>query len=132
MRKTKKNPDGSEEILEGDPEELKKYEDLQRSQQDQAPITESPQKPGILHGAEVDGKPLSEEEVEWIRWIRRIDLTPKTSSPIGIVSCRWCGRIDRHSLCWQGHASGLGWSVRCNGIHFDTLLGNENPLLYAG
>lgn len=77
MKKVNKRPDGTEEVLEGDPEELRKYEDLQKPQEQQ-PITESPKKPGILHGAEVDGVPLTDGEVELIRTVRKLgkqDLT---------------------------------------------------------
>lgn len=71
MKKVNKLPDGTEEVLEGDPEELRKYEDLQKPSQQQ-PITESPKKPGILHGAEVDGVPLTDGEIELIRSVRQL------------------------------------------------------------
>lgn len=113
MRKTNKRADGTEEVLEGDPEELRKYEDLQKPQE-QAPITESPKKPGILHGAEVDGIPLTESEKEWVRFLRNFPKYEQTlkpletkpvewpgvGQPIWITYCSTCRRIDCYGNCW--------------------------------
>lgn len=104
MKKTRRNTDGTEEVLEGEAEEIRKYEELQRPEPQPQPVNESPKKPGILHGAEVDGVPLNENETEWVRWLRKfnaqgLDL-PVKSDPIWITSCSSCGRIGCQGGCW--------------------------------
>ena len=115
MKKTNRRPDGTEEVLEGDPEELRKYEDLQKPvTEEQAPITEAPKKPGILHGAEVDGQPLTDAEIELIRFTRKLkpidlkpckpidqqDRLPRYPNPIWITYCSTCGRTTCQGECW--------------------------------
>lgn len=113
MKKTNRRPDGTEEVLEGDPEELRKYEQLEPDKAPAEPITEAPKKPGILHGAEVDGIPLTEAEVEWVRFIRNFPKLPEPikpvetkpwpqypSQPIWITSCSICGRANCQGECW--------------------------------
>jgi hypothetical protein len=115
VKKTNKRADGTEEVLEGDPEELRKYEDLHKPQ-DQVPITESPNKPGILHGSEVDGTPLTEAEIGMIRFLRTFkipevktqplpfepyrDWPQYPQGPIWIVSCSLCHRVDCNGGCY--------------------------------
>lgn len=111
MKKTRRNPDGTEDVLEGDPGEIREYErqiqtdEAEIRHQREQPMNESPKKPGILHGAEVDGVPLTENEVEWVRWLRKfntggLDLKPVKSDPIWITSCSICGRVGCQGGCW--------------------------------
>lgn len=132
MKKTNKRTDGTEEVLEGDPEELRKYEDLQKAPE-QAPITESPKKPGILHGApELDGKPLTDSEIEMIRFLRNFKLPeqkfspiqerwyPQYPDPIWITYCSTCGRTNCGGQCWNLRP--YPW------ITYTTVTGNEIKL----
>ena len=69
MTKTFKRKDGTEEVVEGTPEELAEYE---RRLRESGNLHEAPKKKDILHGAAVDGIPLSEDEVSYVRNRRAI------------------------------------------------------------
>lgn len=113
MKKTRKNPDGTEDVLEGDPEELRKYEELAPDAPPQ-PVNEAPKKPGVLHGAEIDSIPVTDAErsaaEEWIRMIRKIDggftlekfikFVPPLQPPV-TFPCRFCGQAWCSGLCIQ-------------------------------
>ncbi len=124
MKRTYKRPDGTEETLEGTAEELALYEQEQiKKGVASIPETTTP-KPGILHGKpEVDGVPLTDNEVGFIRTLRLIkpldsaplqpiiqpytwpDTVPQwpyESGPIWQVGCSICGMIN----C-AGHNSGF-------------------------
>lgn len=72
MRKVIKRTDGSEEIVEGTAEEIAEYE---RAIKEGGKPQSSKKKP-VLRGAEVDGKPLTDEEVQMVRLVR-LGLLPK-------------------------------------------------------
>lgn len=118
MRKTFKRHDGTTVEVEGTPEELAEYERKIREGSQPASIGEKSKKKPVLRGAEVDGKPLTDEEVALVR-LHRLGLLPKeekketknpfTPMPWPIVvpdpwwsrqdrTCGFCGRINCHEL----------------------------------
>lgn len=70
MKKTVTRPDGTQEVVEGTAEEIAEYEKKLR----EAPKGKG--KKPILHGAEVDGVPLSDDEVNVVR-LKRAGLLPQ-------------------------------------------------------
>lgn len=76
MKKIIKKTDGTEETIEGTPEEIALYE---RQLRELGQLDEQkPGKPGVLHGshATVDGIMLTEGEIELIRACRAISSAP--------------------------------------------------------
>lgn len=74
MKRTFRRSDGTEEVLEGTAEELAEYErKLKREQAEpQQP------RPDILKGLEVDGEPVTEPELDWVRNMRKMLRDPNT------------------------------------------------------
>jgi len=97
MRKTFKRPDGSDVTVEGTPEELAEYE-KKIQEENRGHVHESGKKPGVLRGAEVDGIPLSDGEVNMIRAVRAIK-----ENPMGYD--RW--------IRWPDPGYGVPWPVTC-------------------
>lgn len=77
MRKVINRPDGSEEIIEGTAEEIAEYE--RHLREGTKPPVRKSKKP-VLHGAELDGKPLTDAEIAMVR-LSRIGLLPKEPKP---------------------------------------------------
>lgn len=121
MKQKFRRPDGTEVEVEGTPEELAEYE--RQIKEGQKPVSIGKKKP-VLRGAEVDGQPLSDEEITLIRLSRagllpkegpaekRRDLVPWLPMPQPIVvpqwpdkywlqdqPCKWCGQLN----CNQVH-----------------------------
>lgn len=76
MRKVIKRPDGTEEVVEGTAEEIAEYE--RQIREGSRPRTK---KPPVLRGAEVDGKPLTDEEIVMLRAYRLGILPQKEYVP---------------------------------------------------
>lgn len=115
MRKVIKRPDGTEEVVEGTAEEIAEYE---RAIKEGGKPQSSKKKP-VLRGAEVDGKPLTDEETQMIR-LHRLGLLPKErvvvekepawvpyvqpywlTGPTPTVTdrtCKYCGALDCNQL----------------------------------
>lgn len=113
MKKLIKHPDGTEEVIEGTAEEIAAYERKLREG------GKSKGKKPVLHGAEVDGKPLTDEEIALVR-LSRAGLLPKerkepafqpftpiTPTPWPVmpdpywlrdVRCSFCGKLNCHEL----------------------------------
>ncbi len=115
MRKVIQHPDGRQETVEGTPEEIAEYE---RHLREGGKPRTTKKKP-VLHGAEVDGKPLTDDEVNLIRLSRAgllpkerkeptfVPFTPITPTPWPVmpdpywlrdVQCSFCGKINCHEL----------------------------------
>ena len=115
MRKVIKHPDGREETVEGTPEEIAEYERQLREGGKPRPGKKKP----VLHGAEVDGKPLTDDEVNLVRLSRAgllpkerkepafVPFTPYTPVPWPVmpdpywlrdIPCSFCGKINCHEL----------------------------------
>jgi hypothetical protein len=121
VRKVVKRPDGTEEVIEGTAEEVAEYE-----RQIKEGGRPAPKKKPVLHGAEVDGKPLTDEEVTLVR-LHRLGLLPKeerkadrpvpTPMPWPVVmpdpywlepACGFCGQKGcRQMHIWYGTTSGI-------------------------
>jgi hypothetical protein len=108
VKKTIKRPDGSEEVVEGTAEEIAEYEQKLR---EVVRSVKGKKKP-VLHGAEVDGKPLTDSEVMMVRLSRMGILPQKEDRPVyipqivpytlGPVTCWVCGQLDcriNHIIC---------------------------------
>jgi hypothetical protein len=96
MKKVIKHPDGSEEVIEGTADEIAEYERQLKEDGKPKSLKEKP----VLHGAEVDGKPLTDEEINLICLFRigvpyRLDWPEPTCWACGQKNCRqlhiWCG-----------------------------------------
>lgn len=123
MKKVIKHPDGREETVEGTAEEIAEYERKLREG------GKSRGKKPVLHGAEVDGEPLTDAEIMLIR-LSRAGLLPKESERKEVTpwyptpfyqpylwqpersfserTCRWCGTLDcqqTHIICEQSIVS---------------------------
>lgn len=74
MKKKFRQADGTEVEVEGTAEELAEYE--RRIREGQQPVSVGRKKKPVLHGApEVDGKPLTDEEITLVR-LSRAGLAP--------------------------------------------------------
>jgi hypothetical protein len=114
VKKTIKRPDGTEEVVEGTAEEIAEYERKLREG------TKPSKKKPVLHGAEVDGIPLTEAESMLVR-MKRMGLLEKPD-PLFIpyiqpyiqplLGCQICGQLN----CMQTH------------IWFETTTGTEIKL----
>ncbi len=108
MKKIIKRPDGSEELIEGTAEEIAEYERKLREV-----VKPGKGKKPVLHGAEVDGTPLTDDEVMMVR-LKRMGILPQkeVSPPVYIpqivpyhlrdiheVKCWICGQYN----CYQNH-----------------------------
>lgn|SRR5574337_564411 len=130
MKRTFKRPDGTEEQVEGTAEELAEYERRLRGE-----ISEQKRPPPVLRGAELDGEPVTDQEVEWIRTLRRLRTVPSIPEyptypiPQPIVTykqwttnrtwipCKYCGEPDCHKshiICDSvaGVGGPDGWHVQ--------------------
>jgi hypothetical protein len=120
VKKTIQHPDGRLETVEGTAEEIAEYERKLRESEKPKGRGKKP----VLHGApEVDGKPLTEDEITWIR-LSRAGLLPKEVQGPTVVPwaptipsypvmpdpyllqpqrCLFCGRLNCHELhIWCG------------------------------
>ncbi len=114
MRKVIQHPDGRQETVEGTPEEIAEYERQLR----EGGKPRSTKKKPVIHGAEVDGKELSSEEVMLVR-LHRMGVLPKKEpeqvfipwmSPVQVPlapytpqPCWFCGQLDcRQTHIWCG------------------------------
>lgn len=79
MKRTFKRPDGTEETLEGTAEELAEYERKLNESEGKAP------KPGVLKGKGLE---------DLLREIQPVPYWPLPGTPIWIVSCSVCRRVN--------------------------------------
>lgn len=110
MKRTFKRPDGTEEVVEGSAEELAEYE---RRLREGSKAPGKGKKP-VLHGAAVDGEPLTDDEVNLVR-LSRHGFLQKITAPIYIpqyvpyvspIKCWFCGTFDCHQThIWYGTTS---------------------------
>lgn len=73
MTKKFKRPDGTEEEVTGTAEEIAAYERALRGE-----VSEGKKPPPVLKGAELDGEPVTDAEVEYIRSFRKMLRDPNT------------------------------------------------------
>lgn len=124
MKKTIKRPDGSEEVVEGTAEEIAEYE--QKLREGTKP---SKKKKPVLHGAEVDGVTLTEDETMLVRLKRMGFLQQKeVNIPVFIpyqspyiapyrlkqTACMICGQygcMQTHIWCSNGMTTVTGTSL---------------------
>ena len=86
MKKTFKRTDGTEEVVEGTPEEIAEYENNLREV-----VVKKSKKP-VLRGAEVDGTPLTDGDVFAVRLSRLGLLSPFSQSYTpNAPPCTVCG-----------------------------------------
>lgn len=98
MKKTFKRPDGTEEIIDGTPEEIAAYE---RSMLDRYPANESKKKPDVLRGKE---DVTLDELIRCSDFVRKIFLEElaknsikidfPTNPALNIEACRFCGKYN--------------------------------------
>lgn len=141
MTKKVRRPDGTEEEVTGTAEEIAAYERLLRGE-----VSEQKKKPPVLKGGEVelDGEPVTDDEVEYIRSFRKFIRDPNTfrvpyqpyvppldfqpyepyvPQRIRIVPntgelwnpCRWCGKNN----CMDAHII-CGTTTTSNSIEWPT------------
>lgn len=123
MRQKFRRPDGTEVEIEGTPEELAEYE--RQIKEGSKPVSIGKKKP-VLRGAEVDGKPLTDDEIVLVRMhraglpsvVRSTVLLPEKEvvrEPVYIpqfvpyrlepdkTPCWVCGQTDCHQMhIWCG------------------------------
>ncbi len=111
MKRTFKRPDGTEEVIEGSAEELAEYEKRLREGGKPGGKGKKP----VLHGAAVDGIPLSEEETMLVR-MQRAGFFEKPA-PIYVptfipylspaIACNFCGVYGcKQTHIWYGTTTG--------------------------
>jgi hypothetical protein len=107
VKKVIKHPDGRVETVEGTADEIAEYERKLREV-----VGKSKSKKPVLHGAEIDGQPLTDAEAILVRLHRAGLLQQKEQVLVPYVpytqpylwqpakdACRWCGAQD----CQQMH-----------------------------
>lgn len=113
MRKVVKRPDGTEEVIEGTAEEVAEYE----RQIKEGSRPSLPKKKPVLRGAEVDGKPLTDEEVALVR-LHRLGLLPKeerkADQPV-ITPMPW--PVVMPDPYWLQQPCSFCGKWRCNELH---------------
>jgi hypothetical protein len=109
VKKTIKRPDGTEEVVEGTAEEIAEYE--RKLREGSKPSKKKP----VLHGAEVDGVPLSASEEMLIRMSRMGFLKKEEpekvpvfipqympyrllETGVGTPACSFCGQYNCNQL----------------------------------
>lgn len=107
MKRTFKRPDGTEEVIEGSAEELAEYEKRLREGGKPGGKGKKP----LLHGAEVDGIPLTEDESMLVR-LKRAGFLEKPA-PIYLpyiqesYACVICGQFNcMQTHIWYGTTTG--------------------------
>ena len=115
MKRTLKRTDGTEEVIEGTPEELAAHERALRDAGKLVP--ESIKKPEVLKGKE-----LQDALEEWLKIFKPEPSSPLTppwyTGPIWVVSCSICGRINCAGNCVSWGQSPFICTVSSNTLKF--------------
>lgn len=96
MKKHLKRPDGSEETVEGTPEEISEYE---RISSGKAKVVEQAKRPEVLKGAPIDEEQLREFMEQLERQLNPV-VQPIIYPPIFLTSCSRCHRYPCDCM-WQ-------------------------------